>query len=417
MPGLESRIEELISASVETVEPIGIAEVTGPGRPAQRSRFHPTTVRSARLLAVAAMSALIAVGVGVGFVIGTRPASSPNAATTAPRSVPFALVRSWSAVTPASQTFSNSFMTAVTTWKGNYVAMGNSGSNLASWTSQDGRSWTRHDIIPSGSSGSMVSNVSAIVGDSNGIVAVGSYGTSTAAWYSTDGITWTETSINTTFLNAVITFKGNFIAVGDGVWVSSDGQNWREVSKGIPELGGAGAGGARGIAVVGNDIYAVGEDPFGPTAVVWKSSDGITWTQLLTQPSFNHSEMWAVTAGGPGLVAVGEQENQAAVWTSTDGTSWSVTTLGPGFLRSVTSASGSLVAGGSITGTGGIPTAAVWASVDGIAWSSSNVPTSAANDSLINGTAATGSSYIAVGGDIPNTVSSVWRWASSASSA
>jgi hypothetical protein len=100
--------------------------------------------------------------------------------------------------------------------------------------------------------------------------------------------------------------------------------------------------------------------------------------------------MNSITAGGPGLVAVGESGQGAAVWTSLDGISWSrvphdealsggeetppaccgtsmssVTVGGPGlvavgrdFIRNVTLPNGGWVIG-----------AAVWTSVDGITWS------------------------------------------------
>jgi hypothetical protein len=57
---------------------------------------------------------------------------------------------------------------------------------------------------------------------------------------------------------------------------------------------------------------------------VWTSVDGLTWTRVpddeagfdgVQNPS-------SVTAGGPGLVAVGEDGAGAAVWTSVDGFDW-----------------------------------------------------------------------------------------------
>jgi hypothetical protein len=96
--------------------------------------------------------------------------------------------------------------------------------------------------------------------------------------------------------------------------------------------------------------------------------------------------MTSVTAGGPGLVAVGsdgdlEQTADAVVWTSVDGITWSRVPhdeevfggAGGQQMTSVTAAGPGLVAVGS-DGLGSIDNgpaqvAAVWTSVDGITWS------------------------------------------------
>ena len=50
-------------------------------------------------------------------------------------------------------------------------------------------------------------------------------------------------------------------------------------------------------------------------AAVWTSVDGITWTRVPHDEAlFGDTTMSSVTAGGPGLVAVGESEEGTVVW-------------------------------------------------------------------------------------------------------
>jgi hypothetical protein len=90
------------------------------------------------------------------------------------------------------------------------------------------------------------------------------------------------------------------------------------------------------------------------------------------------ADMSSVTAGGPGLVAVGPEflEGPAAVWTSADGLTWSRVpdddeVFGGAGIRDVTAGGPGLVAVGSFAdeAAGVAQRAAVWTSVDGLTWS------------------------------------------------
>lgn len=89
------------------------------------------------------------------------------------------------------------------------------------------------------------------------------------------------------------------------------------------------------------------------------------WTRSSIEPPHLH----AVTAGGPGLVAVGARDandDQADIWTSTDGRTWRrvpAEELGPGVINDVTTGGPGLVAVG--WGWRGV----VWTSRDGLTWS------------------------------------------------
>jgi hypothetical protein len=108
----------------------------------------------------------------------------------------------------------------------------------------------------------------------------------------------------------------------------------------------------------------------------------------------------AVTAGGPGLVAVGAYDafdDKADIWTSSDGRTWRRvpgTQLGPGVINDVTTGGPGLVAVGN--GNAGRFQGAVWTSRDGLIWSREP------NDPIFDGTSiaaigAGGPGLVAVG--------------------
>jgi hypothetical protein len=146
-----------------------------------------------------------------------------------------------------------------------------------------------------------------------------------------------------------------------------------------------------GVTAGGPGLVAVGItfSGFDADAAVWTSVDGLTWSRVHDDGSVlggpATQAMYGVTAGGPGLVAVGEEtlsgSNRAAVWTSVDGLEWSRVphdaaifggqgtrfTGGDHGMLDVTTGGPGLVA----VGYGGKPSnvdAAVWTSPDGLVW-------------------------------------------------
>jgi hypothetical protein len=115
------------------------------------------------------------------------------------------------------------------------------------------------------------------------------------------------------------------------------------------------------VTAGGPGLVAVGSDghPDAENAVVWTSPDGVTWSRVPHNEVVfgGGAEMSSVTVGGPGLVAVGG----ATVWTSPDGITWSraphngAVFGGEVEMRSVTAGGPGLVAVG-----GDWPSAAVW---------------------------------------------------------
>ncbi len=236
------------------------------------------------------------------------------------------------------------------------VGWGESGGDqdAAVWTSPDGITWSRipHDEAVLGGAGDQLM-VDVTVGGP-GLVAVG--------W---DG------------------------PVGDqdaAVWTSPDGITWSRAPHNEKVFGEAGFQGMFGVTVGGPGLVAVGVDDanFAPGAAVWTSPDGITWSRVPHDEAgfggAGFQAMGSVTSGGPGLVAVGSVgrfvDSDAAVWTSADGVTWSrvphddVVFGGAGEqrMRSVTAGGPGLIAVGW-DGLVGNQEAAVWTSPDGITWS------------------------------------------------
>jgi hypothetical protein len=134
------------------------------------------------------------------------------------------------------------------------------------------------------------------------------------------------------------------------------------------------------VTAGGPGLVAVGdgerEEDAHSGVVVWTSPDGITWSLVPhDDAAFDDASMESVIAGAFGLVAVGADwdEDRAAVWTSPDGITWSLvrsdeTVFGKNTaMKSVTIGGPGLVAVGTDWSDGG--SAAVWTSPDAITWS------------------------------------------------
>ena len=279
------------------------------------------------------------------------------------------------------------------------VAVGSDGSDdggldAAVWTSPDGITWSRvpHDETTFSGGGDLV--MRSVIAGGPGLVAVGSDWSGddvvAAVWTSPDGITWSRVPHDESVfggggdqLMASVTAGGpGLVAVGsdylgDGagavVWTSPDGIAWSRVPHDEAVFGGEHSPQMYGVTAGGPGLVAVGSDG-GFRAVVWSSPDGITWSRVPhDEPIFGGEGlpvMNSVTAGGPGLVAVGSDQpfdsanNNAAVWTSPDGITWSRVPHdeavfggeGDYVMVSVTAGGPGLVAVGSDSGLG----VAVW---------------------------------------------------------
>lgn len=128
------------------------------------------------------------------------------------------------------------------------------------------------------------------------------------------------------------------------------------------------------ITAGGPGLVAVGAyDAFDDMADIWTSSDGRTWSRVIGQ-ELGPGVINDVTCGGPGLVAVGDGAGRGsargAVWTSRDGLTWSRSRDDPDFGRGLIKA---VTAGGPGLVAVGFPHRA-WFSSDGLTWTRASLP-------------------------------------------
>ena len=299
--------------------------------------------------------------------------------------------------------------------------------------------WSRvpHDEVGLSSPGGLF--MESVTAGGPGLVAVGSANglgeddpSTAAVWTSVEGDTWARVPHDETAfggsrsvgMHGVTAGGPGLVAVGsadphsgeDGmVWTSVDGVTWSRVSDNEEVFGGSGEQWIGDVTAGGPGLVAVGWDLAGMAdSAVWTSVDGGAWSRVLEDEigSYFHDGFAAVTAGGPGLVAVGaatDDGQSASVWTSVDGLTWSkvpydeaVFGAGAGWIYGVTVGGPGLVAVGMADGPDEGGDAAVWTSADGLTWS--RVPH---DEALLGGpghqemrdVVAVGSGLVAVGVD------------------
>jgi hypothetical protein len=205
--------------------------------------------------------------------------------------------------------------------------------------------------------------MNSVIAGGPGFVAVGSDWSgddpNAAVWTSPDAITWSRVphdeeifgGLYSQIMESVTVAGPGLVAVGfdgphdhiDGggledmdaaVWTSVDGDTWSRIPANDAVFGGEGnqvmlsvTAGGPGLVAVGFDGPEGGEVGYGATySAVWTSLDGTEWSRVTHDElvfGVGHSAMSSVAAGGPGLVAVGYDETLRPIWTSIDGITWS----------------------------------------------------------------------------------------------
>jgi len=214
-------------------------------------------------------------------------------------------------------------MTAVTATDFGYLAGGSAGPELFErharfWTSGDGVTW---DPVADDQATFADAEVTAITTLGNGFVAVGVLGpaqhhTGGVAWTSPDGQRWTridDPAFDDAVVSSVIVSPfGGVLAVGSNIekkaalaWTSADGQHWQRITAG--DYGDKRNLWMTDVAAVRDRVVGVGtaQATQRASATAWVSTDGVHWEQAHPSPIFEQVELLAVTAGGPGAVAVG----------------------------------------------------------------------------------------------------------------
>jgi hypothetical protein len=259
----------------------------------------------------------------------------------------------------------------------------------AVWTSPDGGHWSRVNEFPADDGTAAL----AATADTRRVVIVGADHGGATSWSSTDGRTWTRAPRSTqlggpdggTSMLAVTPWHDGFIAAGHrddpahgkaagAVWRSADGIAWRRI---VEDQAFAGAR-IMGLASTDRTIVAVGgtDRDAGPPGVAWTSQDGEHWKRVASASPAS-GPMRAVTAVGAAFIAVGlnADDTGAAVWSSRDGIEWLAVPEQESFqahgqpirMAAVARSANGLVAVGWKS-DGGNGSAVVWNSPDGIEW-------------------------------------------------
>jgi hypothetical protein len=243
-------------------------------------------------------------------------------------------------------------MHAVTAGGPGWVAAGYDDSgedwNAAVWTSPDGVTWTRVPHDESLFGGVNDQEIFGLIVAGPGLVAVGKDDEAPAAWVSADGLSWQKVPSDSFFndprfdntdkvMRAVAaTPQLGLVAVGylaryseatdtddvdAAVWVSADGLSWTLVSEDAGTYGGPDEQKIMAVTAGGPGFVAVGWDRSGgdADAAVWTSPDGTSWTRARDDAVFagaGDQEMYGVAVGASRVVAVGRDGTNAAVWVS-----------------------------------------------------------------------------------------------------
>ena len=460
MKTLERQLADYGERQRELHGPISADELTVVlGRSDRKAQSPPHRRRGLTIAVAAAAATLLMFGLIPLLVNTDAPSVADSVAPTTPaESTPATLGELvlipgvWTRVPHDETVFGGDgeqSMFGVTVGGPGLVAVGATGGwegdgDAAVWTSPDGLTWSRvpHDESVFGGANSQTMWDVTIGGP--GLVAVGWDGqgilddvpdVDAAIWTSPDGVTWSrvphdEEVFGGAWINGVTVGGPGLVAVGgtegyftDGdavVWTSVDGITWSRVPHDETIFGGPQRQTMHDVVVGGPGLVAVGmnggigpwDNNPGANAAVWTSVDGITWSRVPHDESVfgtgGNPSMLGVTAGGPGLVAVGADYHpelaETPVWTSPDGITW---TRVPDDETVRGSMTGVAAGGSGLVATGA--QARVWTSVDGITWN--RVP----NDETVFGSdwvfrvTVGGPGLVAVGHDGGDAAAWVWE--------
>lgn len=264
-------------------------------------------------------------------------------------------------------------------------------------------------------------DIRAIIEVDGRLIGVGRQGDQGAVWTSLDGASWTlapdlpvtkpiETSGTT--MTSVVPGPGGLVAFGSWtsidfgtprIWYSADGQQWTSVygpsdpDPAVDEpigFGSAVTAGGPGYVAVGTGF----DDGFTVRPQVWTSADGRDWTAVDSQGITG--SLSDVVGGAGMLVAVG-----SGAFVSNDGATWTAAPEQEALLgaemTSVAFRNGAFVATGLLTGPGDTfpSTPAIWHSPDGLHWS---LALQGESGQRISQIVSADAGFVAIGGYFPS---------------
>jgi hypothetical protein len=238
---------------------------------------------------------------------------------------------------------------------GRLVAVGRDADGLASWTSADGRDWTRHDVPDPTFIKAMVDDFGPAVygGTTMGsLVRLGdtlfSFGTffgpndfyRPVAWRSPDGASWEFIESKNEFYQGgaltdaevsgqtVLAARATGLSIAEyGLWTWTTETSWRQTAVGstrnatITMLDTAAAG--RGILAVG-DVLGTGNQP---DPIGWRSTDAEHWADVAMPDEMEVAYRIAPAPGGGFSVLGRGVVGTVTIWHTTDGSEWESTDL------------------------------------------------------------------------------------------
>jgi hypothetical protein len=220
------------------------------------------------------------------------------------------------------------------------------------WASEDGYTWQRR-ADKAQDQDLRAGSILAIAAGGPGLVAVGS---DNKAWHSEDGSDWTPAEVPPpptesfaakgnaaplVYMQGVTTAGDTLVAWGNAianaardatvvepvVWTSTDGRSWANV------LDVAGIGWLQEVAAGPNGFVAIGGADLDDAGGLWFSADGRTWQPADGIHDDNGTTtVLSIAATRSGYVAAGSEgtcdvepcpDAVAVLWTSPDGRSWS----------------------------------------------------------------------------------------------
>jgi len=194
-------------------------------------------------------------------------------------------------------------------------------------------------------------------------------------WVSEDGAVWERASGPTaTCLGGLVATEFGWVTwAGSDVFVSTDGRTWERLDGPWADEPGWTQFVATNFTIT-TVVRSRAAENETTTASLWTTTDGVTWEAHPESAAvFDSSDVTKVISGGPGLVAVGASPGgefvpTAAVWTSADGASWTlVSPHGEGYAEAT-------IFDVKIAGPGYVAVgtdwkgAAFWSSDDGTTW-------------------------------------------------
>ena len=263
-----------------------------------------------------------------------------------------------------------------------------------SWTSADGRRWTRQD----GGDGFAGAMMLRVEGFGDGVVALGTQGRRLVGWHSPDGAEWFRYSIDRAkrglefFPDALTAGPTGVLAVasrigqdlaGQRFYHSPDGQAWSTVDAPVT------TGHFASLESTPDEYLAVARPAFGPAEdLYWRSPDGQSW-ETFAGPADGWLYDIAVGADGS-FVGVGDlRETEAtlrpAIWHAPELGAWELVYSYPSAkqtedrLYRVEAGGPGFVASGIISECPAqpqrsCPVASILASADGREWQQLGVP-------------------------------------------